>query len=90
MATCVVSYTDLDGLRHAAELEANSLYEAAVRAIVVFRKHDCEPRTLTKLEIEVKTSVIHTLTRKQVQEWLNQGAKTPKDAVTKEELRALL
>jgi len=81
---------DLDGLRHSVELEADSLYEAAVRAIVVFRKHECEPGALSKLEIEVKTSVVHTLTKKQVLEWLNKGAKTPKDAVTKQELRALL
>jgi hypothetical protein len=37
---CLLSsyhYVDLDGLRHSVELEAESLYEAAVKAIVIFR-----------------------------------------------------
>ena len=90
MASCVVHYVDLDGLRHSVELEAESLYEAAVKAIVIFRQHGCEPGTRGKLEVEVRTSVVHTLTRDQIDEWLARGAKTPKEAVTKEQLRALL
>jgi hypothetical protein len=89
MASCVVHYVGLDGLRHSGELQAESLYEAAVKAIVIFRQHGCEPGTLGKLE-GVRTSVVHTLTRQQVQEWLVRGAKTPKEAVTKQQLRALL
>jgi hypothetical protein len=90
VAFCVVSFTDLDGLRHGVEVEADSLYEAAVKAIVIFRKCHCEPGTLTKLEIEVRTSIVHTLTTKKVFEWLNQGCNTPKEALMKERLRELL
>jgi len=90
MATCVVSYVDTSGIRHSVEVEAQSLYEAAVLAIKIFREHDCEPREGNRLEIEVRSSVTHTLTLRKIHDWLNGGAKTPKEAVTKEKLRALL
>jgi hypothetical protein len=90
MASCVVSYVDTSGIRHAVEVEAQSLYEAAVLAIKVFREHDCEPLGASHLEIEVRSSVVHTLTLRKVHDWLNGGAKTPKEAVTKERLRSLL
>ena len=90
MATCIVSYVDTSGIRHSVEVEAESLYEAAVLAIKVFRQHDCEPREANRLEIEVRTAVVHTLTIRKIHDWLNGGAKTPKEAVTKEKLRALL
>ena len=90
MPRCVVSYLDTSGIRHTVEVEAQSLYEAAVLAIRVFRQHDCEPRGANQLEIEVRSSVVHTLTIRKIHDWLNGGAKTPKEAVTKEKLRALL
>jgi hypothetical protein len=90
MATCVVSYLDTSGIRHSVEVDAQSLYEAAVLAIRIFREHDCEPREANRLEIEVRSSVVHTLTIRKIYDWLNGGAKTPKEAVTKERLRALL
>jgi len=90
MPRCVVSYLDTSGIRHTVEVEAQSLYEAAVLAIKVFRQHDCEPREANQLEIEVRSSVIHTLTMRKIHDWLNGGAKTPKEAVTKERLRGML
>ena len=90
MPRCVVSYLDTSGIRHTVEVEAQSLYEAAVLAIKVFRQHDCEPREANQLEIEVRSSVIHTLTMRKIHDWLNGGARTPKEAVTKERLRAML
>ena len=90
MAICIVSYLDSEGLRHSVEVQAASLYEAAVLAIRTFRQHDCEPGQASKLEVEVRSSVIHTITPMRVREWLNEGAKTPKEAVMKERLRALL
>ena len=90
MPRCVVSYLDTSGIRHTVEVEAQSLYEAAVLAIKVFRQHDCEPREANQLEIEVRSSVIHTLTIRKIHDWLNGGARTPKEAVTKERLRGML
>ena len=90
MATCVVSYVDTSGIRHSVEVEADSMYEAAVLGVKVFRQHDCEPREGNRLEIEVRSSVVHTLTMRRIHDWLNGGAKTPKEAVIKERLRGML
>jgi hypothetical protein len=90
VATCVVSHTDVEGVRHTVEVEAESLYEAAVLAIRTFRQHNCEPGPVTRLDVEVRSSVTHTVTLKRIQEWLTEGARTPKEAVTKQRLRALL
>jgi len=90
MATCVVSYLDTSGIRHTVEVDAQSLFEAAVLAIRVFREHDCEPREANQLEIEVRSSVVHTVTIRKIHDWLSGGARTPKEAVTKERLRSLL
>jgi hypothetical protein len=90
MAACIVSYLDTEGLRHTVEVEAESLYEAAVLAVRTFRQHACEPGQLSKLEVEVRSSVTHTITLRKIHDWLNGGAKSPREAITKERLRALM
>jgi hypothetical protein len=90
MAACIVSFVDLDGVRHSVEVEAEGLYEASVLGLCAFRKHDLEPGGLTQLEVEVRSSVTHTLTVMRVREWLQRGVRTPKEAVLKERLRTLL
>ena len=62
MAACIVSFVDLDGVRHSVEVQADGLYEAAVLGLCGFRKHDLEPGGLTQVEVEVRSSVKHTLT----------------------------
>jgi len=88
--TCRVSYVDLEGFRHSVELEAASLYEAAVLAVSAFRQHDYEPEDLTKLEVEIRTAITHTVTLKKVRSWLQGGSRSPKEAIVKDRLRALL
>jgi len=90
MALCNVSFLDPDGVRHAVEVQAEGMYEAAVLAIAAFRKHDLPPPSLCELEIEVRTSIRHTVSVKKALEWLQRGVRTPKEAVLKERLRALL
>ena len=89
MALCIVSFVDLDGIRHSAEVEAEALYEAAVLGLTALRKHDLRPGPLTQIEVEVQTSVTHQLTIDKIQRWLERGVHTPKEAVTKEKLRSL-
>jgi hypothetical protein len=90
VAACTVSFVDLDGIRHSVEVEAEGLYEASVLALCAFRKHELLPGGLTQLEVEVRSSVKHTLTVTKVRDWLQRGVRTPKEAVLKERLRALL
>jgi hypothetical protein len=90
MASCVVSYLDTSGIRHTVEVEASGLYEAAALALNTFRQHDCDPGVMGKLEVEVRSTITHTLTVQRLQSWLDGGAKNPKEAVLKERLRELL
>ena len=90
MAKCFVSYLDTTGIRHQVEVEAESMYEAAVLAINAFKKHDCEPVGMNEIEVEIRSSVTHTLTVKRLQEWLNGACKSPNERVIKEKLKALV
>ena len=90
MATCLVSYLDTEGVRHSVEVDAASMYEAAVLAVCAFRNHACEPAELSKLEIEIRSSIVHTVTVKKVRQWLGGTARSPKDLMTKERLRSML
>jgi hypothetical protein len=90
MAACIVSFVDLDGIRHSVEVEADGLYEASVLGLCAFRKHELDPGGLIELEVEMRSSVKHTLRVSKVLEWLQRGVRTPKEAVLKNRLRTLL
>jgi len=90
MSVCIVSYLDTSGIRHSVQVEAQSLYEAAVLAVKVFKEHNCEPGAMSKLEVEIRTSITHEVTYQKVKEWLSGGAKSPKERVEKERLKKML
>jgi hypothetical protein len=71
-------------------VEASGLYEAAALALRTFRQHGCDPGVMGKLEVEVRSTITHTLTVQRLQSWLDGGAKNPKEAVLKERLQELL
>jgi hypothetical protein len=80
MASCVVSYLDISGIRHTVEVEADR----------AFREHDCDPGAVRPIDVEIKKSITHTLTLSRVQQWLEGACRGPKEKVTKERLKALL
>ena len=89
--TCTVSFQDSDGVRHSVEVGGETLYEAAVLALRAFREHDCAPGPAAHLAIEVKSpSVTHTLVAHAIEDWLNGGARSPKEAMEKRRLKELL
>jgi hypothetical protein len=90
MAACKVSFLDYAGIRHSVETEATSMYEAAVLAIRTFREHGCEPGTGAHLEVQVVSSVTHTVQVQKVRDWLDGGARSPQEMITKERLKALI
>ncbi len=40
--------------------------------------------------LEIEESIVHTVTPKKVREWLNRGARSPREAVVKERVREML
>jgi hypothetical protein len=90
MRSCIVSFLDIDGIRHSVEVQADSLYEAVVLAFKTLKEHDCAPSEISKLEVEIRSSVTHEITLGKVRQWLNGGARSPREAVIKERLREML
>lgn len=90
MAKCLVSYVDTSGIRHQVEVEANTMYEAAALAVRAFKDHDREPGAVCQLEVEIRSSITHTLTVKKLHDWLNGGSKTPSEGVLKDRLRKVV
>jgi hypothetical protein len=66
-----VSFQDSGGVRHAVEVGAETLYEAAVLGLKSFREDDCAPGPAAHLAIEVRgPSVTHTVVARKIEEWL--------------------
>ena len=90
---CSVSFTDVRGIRHTAEVEAESLYEAAVQGIRRLNQDPWLERIGpgTKLEIEIREpSARHSITVEQVERWLAGVTKNPTEATKKAKLKLLL
>lgn len=91
--TCSVSFKDERGIRHTVEVNAESLFEAAVLAVRAFKKADWIDHVgpAMPLEIEVRAPVTtHTITMIQVQRWLDSGVNSPNEMVKKKRLREML
>jgi hypothetical protein len=78
-------------VRHAAEVSAESLFEAAVLGVrAISEEWAEEPALGSKIEIEVSApAVTHEVTLKQLRDWLNGTCRSPKDRLAKERLRSL-
>lgn len=90
---CMVSFTDARGIRHSADVEAESLFEAVVVAITRFRQDPWMERVgeATVLEVEIREpSTRHSLSLKQVERWLAGATTNPHEASRKAKLKMKL
>lgn len=89
MRKCAVSFVGGSGVKHSAEVEAESLYEAAVEGIcAISGQWGHEPALLTPIVVEVKPPpVSHQLTLQQIRSWLESASPSPKDKMMKERLK---
>jgi hypothetical protein len=91
--TCRVSFTDAECIRHTTEVQAESLHEAAILAVRVFRQDGWIDvvGTAARLEIQVLPPVVtHSVSLLQVRRWLDGAVTDPADAVRKRRLKELL
>ena len=85
---------DSDGVEHAVELDARSLYEAVGLAIDRFRH--CEhvtydPQGMHEFVVELREPTIHhRLTRNMFEAWLRRPGGSPADVARKNRLKGLL
>lgn len=90
--TCVVSFVGPSGIRHSVEVEAETLYEAAVLAVTRFRQDIWGEAVTagTTLDVEVREpSTKHSLTFQQVERWLASPG-VPHDTARKAKLKLML
>jgi hypothetical protein len=92
LRTCAVSFRDHSGASHTAEVNAESLFEAAVLGVkAISQEWGQEPALMTSIRVEVKgPAVSHEVTFKDVQGWLNGVCRSPKERAVKERLKAIL
>ena len=92
LRVCTVSFKGVSGVRHAVDVEAETLYEAAVLAVSRFRQDiwgDVVASGAT-LDIEVREPAVkHSLTLAQVERWLTSPS-TPYEASKKAKLKLML
>jgi hypothetical protein len=90
---CIVTVTDLRGIRHPIEVSADTLFDAAARGLSPLRSDDWTELIgpATRLEIQVLQPVVtHTVTVQQLDRWANSTAAGPDERIRKAKLRALL
>jgi hypothetical protein len=97
VAFCRVSYRDMDGIEHAVEVMAGSLYEAVALAVARFRRDDGwtmrPPGPGCEFQIRVlpESPVTYSFPLKKVETFALHGTVTgPKDIVRKERIKKLL
>ena len=93
LRTCTVTFTNTRGIRHSADVQAESLFEAAVLAILILRRDGWSEQIgpATRLDVEVPEPVTrHTVTLLQVERWLNGATTSPNQKVRRERLRRML
>ena len=90
---CLVTVTDHRGIRHMAEVEAESLFEAAVLGLATFRKDEWTEKIgpATRLQVSVQEpTVTHILSVQQIHNWLDGASISPSELSKKKKLKAML
>ena len=90
---CVVSFAGPTGVRHGVEVQAESLYEAAILGVARLRADGWSDQIAPGTPLEVRVSepaTTHTLTLAQLRRWTEGIAVSPDETLKKNRLKALL
>lgn len=91
MATCVVTYTDPAG-QHSVEVQADSVYEAALRGIAALRADPLlADADIPVVEVVVRPPpVTHRVALHAIDRYLaHQGPSAPRDVIRRQQIAAL-
>jgi hypothetical protein len=93
MRTCAVSFLDVRGIRHVAEVQAESLYEAAILGMRVFKADPwidhVGPATVFDVEVR-EPGTKHAISMQQIERWLGGATTSPNEASKKAKLKMLM
>ena len=92
--TCVVKFTDSFGVEHSAKVEAESLFEAAIRGLYkldssFWTEENVFDQMLISIEVW-ETPTEHAVKVQKVKDWLKSHGRSPAQEAKKQELRKLL
>jgi hypothetical protein len=93
LRTCRVTFVDGRGVRHGVDVQAESLFEAAILGLQILRRDTWVEQIgpSTRLEVEVREPVTrHVVTLLQVQRWLDGATPSPNERVRKDRLKQIL
>ncbi len=93
---CTVSFTSPDGVTHAVDVSAETLYEAAVLGMAALRRcemagDDAAPGKLAELQVTVRNpGTTHRVKVQKVEQWLAARPGSPRETMLKQRLREVL
>jgi hypothetical protein len=88
---CVVKLRDLEGVEHAVQVSAGSLYEAACVALCQFRRGAWSKKaaleTMT-LQVEVwQAPTVYKISVQNLDRWLAQSGGSPREVAMRQKIR---
>jgi hypothetical protein len=88
-----VSFVDIRGIRHVAEVQAESLYEAAILGMRVFKGDPwidhVGPATVFDVEVR-EPGTKHAISVQQIERWLGGATTSSNEASKKAKLKMLM
>jgi hypothetical protein len=93
LRTCTVSFVGPAGVRHAVEVTAESVYEAAALGVSALRNSGWADAIAPGTELEIlvrEPATAHRLTVRQIQRWCDGVAVSPDETLKKRRLTQLL
>jgi hypothetical protein len=90
---CTVSFKDARGIRHGVEVEAESLYEAAILGIQRLNRDPWLEKVGpgTVLDVEVREpGTRHSISLQQIERWLAGTTSNPNEAMKRAKLKMML
>lgn len=86
--------TDLNGVRHRAEVTASTLYEAVALGLAAIRGSDWAteiPEGLNMVDVAVsEIAVTHSVRLRDFKSWLNRTGGAPRDVLLRDRIREAL
>jgi hypothetical protein len=91
--SCSISFRGVSGVRHSVELDAESVYDAAIRGMALLRRDGWVDSggPATELEVEVREPATRlTVSVEQLRRWCDGIAVSPVETIKKAKLKQLL
>ncbi len=87
---CYVTFTDTTGVEHVAEVQAESVFEAAALALKKFRRSDWSRESSFEtgiLRIEVRESSFFNVLVSDLEQWLRKSGGSPREMSMRDNIR---